>query len=83
MQAIEQKAETIATLTKLSLKPATEFRPKNTKQFHSKILFLTMMSMLLVLNNVHRQRTITKSRIVRSDFGNGEASELHRKTAIH
>jgi len=30
----------------------------------AKYLFLTMMSMLLELNNFHRQRTITKSRVV-------------------
>ena len=41
------------------------------------------MSMLVVLNNFIRKRTITKSTYERSDFSNGQASKLYRRTGIH
>ena len=41
------------------------------------------MSMLVVLDNFIRKRTITKSRDDRSDFSNGQASKPYRRTGIH
>jgi len=39
------------------------------------------MSMLVVLNNFIRKRTITKSTDERSDCSNGQASKPYRKTS--
>jgi len=44
---------------------------------------LLMMSMLLVLNNFIKKRTLTKSTDERSDFSNGQASKPYRRTGIH
>jgi len=44
---------------------------------------LLIMSMLVVLNNFIRKRTLTKFTDERSDFSNGQAFKPYKRTGIH
>jgi len=61
----------IVTFSELFLKPFDTIRPESTRQFNiEKCRQLLIMSMLVVLNNFKRKRTINEVQDERSDFSN-------------